>query len=392
MSLAVKRPVATASSVVLTCFLLSSMLIPLTVAETRAATVAESKIVYRINNGGPALSGTSSWQADRGQDPSPYTNALAAQSSNATTTRAIDMSHPSLPAGLPDKLLSDGRWDPLEGAEMQWNFPVAPATYRVNLYFAEVNADQNTKPGMRVFDVSVEGVRLLNDYDIFADVGAYKGVKKSFIVTSDSNIDVDFGHEARHPLINAIEIVGETPTTTDPDCSDLLDNDGDGKADYPSDPGCADANDSTESPDPGSNPACSDGLDNDGDGRTDYPSDPGCSGVRDVSESPDPAPAECSDGLDNDGDGRTDYPSDPGCSGAGDVTESPDPAPAACSDALDNDGDGRTDYPSDPGCSDAGDVTESPDPAHAACSNALHDVGYGSLDYQGDPGRADPQV
>jgi hypothetical protein len=111
---------------------------------------------------------------------------------------------------------------------------------------------------------------------------------------------------------------------------------------------------------------CADGVDNDGDGKTDYPADPGCSSAADDSESPDPAApaAQCADGLDNDGDGKTDYPADPGCASAADDSESPDPAaPAAqCADGVDNDGDGKTDYPADPGCTSAADDSESPDP------------------------------
>ncbi len=63
-------------------------------------------------------------------------------------------------------------------------------------------------------------------------------------------------------------------------------------------------------PAPASPPQCSDGVDNDGDGWTDHPSDPGCSSASDSSESPNP---QCSDGIDNDGDGRVDYWGDQGC-------------------------------------------------------------------------------
>ena len=74
-------------------------------------------------------------------------------------------------------------------------------------------------------------------------------------------------------------------------------------------------------------PECRDASDNDGDGRTDYPDDPGCQSAEDDSESPDPPPArQCSDGRDNDSDGRTDYPRDPGCSSANDDNESNPPA------------------------------------------------------------------
>lgn len=64
--------------------------------------------------------------------------------------------------------------------------------------------------------------------------------------------------------------------------------------------------------------ACADGLDNDGDGRIDFPADPGCTSADDNDESD---PPQCSDGFDNDGDGLTDYPNDPGCSSADDDDE-----------------------------------------------------------------------
>jgi hypothetical protein len=64
-------------------------------------------------------------------------------------------------------------------------------------------------------------------------------------------------------------------------------------------------------------PECKDGIDNDGDGKTDYPADPDCDSKDDDSETP-----ECSDGIDNDGDGKTDYPADPDCDSKDDNSES----------------------------------------------------------------------
>jgi hypothetical protein len=79
-------------------------------------------------------------------------------------------------------------------------------------------------------------------------------------------------------------------------------------------------------------PQCSDGVDNDQDGKTDFPADPGCSSVTDESESPDPPRRpQCSDGMDNDQDGKADIPADPGCSSATDDSESPDPPPRSVS-------------------------------------------------------------
>lgn len=143
-------------------------------------------------------------------------------------------------------------------------------------------------------------------------------------------------------------------------CSDGLDNDGDGRTDYPFDPGCESAGDPAED-DPLVPRACSDGLDNDGDGLVDF--DPNHNGRLDVGEDPgceDAADDEeanlllpqCSDGLDNDGDGRIDL-LDAQCDNRNDNSEAP-----ACSNAIDDDGDGATDYPADSQCDSATDDHE----------------------------------
>jgi serine/threonine protein kinase len=62
---------------------------------------------------------------------------------------------------------------------------------------------------------------------------------------------------------------------------------------------------------------CKDGLDNDSDGRTDYPADPDCRSPTDPAEKV----TACADGLDNDSDGKKDYPADPQCTSADDIAE-----------------------------------------------------------------------
>ena len=103
-----------------------------------------------------------------------------------------------------------------------------------------------------------------------------------------------------------------------------------------------------------SGPACSDGVDNDGDGKIDYPADTGCPSGTGGTESP-----QCSDSIDNDGDGRIDYPNDYGCSSASDDAESPNPQ---CSDGIDNNGNGKIDYPADPACTSPTDGNEQVQP------------------------------
>ncbi|MFB5601048.1 MAG: LamG-like jellyroll fold domain-containing protein, partial [Nitrososphaeraceae archaeon] len=95
-------------------------------------------------------------------------------------------------------------------------------------------------------------------------------------------------------------------------CTDGIDNDGDGLIDI-NDPDC-------QSPE-----NCTDGIDNDGDGLIDI-NDPDCQ-----------SPEVCDDGIDNDGDGLIDI-NDPDCQ-----------SPENCTDGIDNDGDGLIDG-ADPDC------------------------------------------
>lgn len=77
--------------------------------------------------------------------------------------------------------------------------------------------------------------------------------------------------------------------------------------------------------DPTPKAGCSNGVDDDGDGKTDYPEDPGCCSYLDAVELDDgtacTVPPACADGTDNDGDGLADFPYDLGCSSSLDTDE-----------------------------------------------------------------------
>jgi hypothetical protein len=70
---------------------------------------------------------------------------------------------------------------------------------------------------------------------------------------------------------------------------------------------------------------CEDGLDDDGDGKMDYPRDPGCDSLKDDDELDDcpngPMCPECGNTRDDDGDGMTDYPGDATCTSASSASE-----------------------------------------------------------------------
>ncbi len=88
-------------------------------------------------------------------------------------------------------------------------------------------------------------------------------------------------------LFCRIPLGGTTNLCEPPMCNDGVDDDGDGKADFPDDPGCSDTDDNDETDTcPGAGcPQCGDGIDNDGDGHTDYPDDTNCMSASGASES-----------------------------------------------------------------------------------------------------------
>lgn len=93
------------------------------------------------------------------------------------------------------------------------------------------------------------------------------------------------GLVCRYLDMNATETTCELPS-----CMDTLDNDGDGLADFPDDPGCTEDVDNDETddcPDGPNCPECGDGIDNDGDGETDFAGampDDGCTSASDDAE------------------------------------------------------------------------------------------------------------
>lgn len=154
-------------------------------------------------------------------------------------------------------------------------------------------------------------------------------------------------------------------------CNDGVDNDGDGKADYPDDEGCTGLEDVAEEF------ACKDGYDNDNDGAVDG-KDAQCSSDADDTED---IMETCRDGRDNDSDGKTDYPEDEGCSSRQDPTES-----LSCNDGYDNDNDGKVDG-RDPQCSADGDDTED---LVDMCQDGRDNDGDNLSDYPTDDGCDSP--
>jgi hypothetical protein len=163
------------------------------------------QVLFRVNAGGDQISGTPDWSGDPFNAPSPYINTVSNFFSTGTT---IDTTDPSIPAGTPMAMFQSQRYDVGGGDEMSWSFPVAAGEYQVRMYFAETYAP-NAVPGTRVFDVQSEGATVIEDLDVGAATGgvAFKGIMRSFTVTSDGSLDVSFLHQAENPMLSGIEVL-----------------------------------------------------------------------------------------------------------------------------------------------------------------------------------------
>ncbi len=109
----------------------------------------------------------------------------------------------------------------LANASFSYVFDTLPAdTYEITLYFMEPQANS---PGQRVFDISVEGAVVLDDYDTYAAAGGKKiAVNEVIIATvSDGQLNIDFVESIplAKPIVSAIAVVPTTPPTPEPDIS-----------------------------------------------------------------------------------------------------------------------------------------------------------------------------
>ena len=194
-----------------------------------------TNILYRVNNGGEEIADTPiPWAADQAVldadasgsanpgAPSPYL-VLPGTVPNGMDETYGTAYNGNNALGVPTDLFIHERYNTLTPPNnMQWEFPVPAGDYLVNLYFVENWTGAQT-PGIRVFDVEVEGVLALDDYDIYVAAGNSNAalVESIPVTVTDGTLDVDFIQGAQNPKVNAIEIVSvgaavDTPPVVDP--------------------------------------------------------------------------------------------------------------------------------------------------------------------------------
>ncbi|WP_460620272.1 malectin, partial [Hymenobacter qilianensis] len=156
--------------------------------------------LYRVNAGGGQLTTSlGTFAADNSFAPTP--------GNSYTTSTAIANTSD-------DALYQSERY----GNPFSYAFPVTSGQqYRVVLHFAEID---KWGSGLRVFDVSAEGSKVLDNYDIFQKAGGnFKAISETFTVTAaDGTLNLAFSALASeggvdNAKVSAIEVYSVSSTT-----------------------------------------------------------------------------------------------------------------------------------------------------------------------------------
>jgi hypothetical protein len=121
-----------------------------------------------------------------------------------SSSSTIVTTHTSTPA--PAAVYQSGRWN----SSFSYTIPglTAGRIYAVRLHFAELTW---TAAGDRVFNVAINGIPVLSNFDIFATTGAQnQALTEQFNATANSSgqIVISFTQgSADNPEINGIEIL-----------------------------------------------------------------------------------------------------------------------------------------------------------------------------------------
>ena len=169
--------------------------------------------IYRVNAGQIAETDTYlNWEGDQRSTTAPPASAyfvqapLAQQSAGGSqggvginNTEAINDIFGSRRMGV--------------NVDFQYAFPVANGTYEVQLYFREHDAAVTT--GQRVFDIVLEGVNRLDNFDAYATAGFSVAIQRNFLVTvTDGTLNVLFRREVGYPMVSGLAVhSGVVPET-----------------------------------------------------------------------------------------------------------------------------------------------------------------------------------
>ncbi len=173
--------------------------------------------LYRVNAGGPLVAATDGdidWEADTIAAPSPYGNTATAGNTVANGAYTGTTNN----TGAPNAIFNNERWDGTPATPMIYTFPITDGNYEVRLFFAETYTGV-TAAGQRLFDVSLNGQLVLDNFDQYATALAETGNARDAIVRAfavnvvgESSIAIQFTDAGPdNPALKAIEILSTDP-------------------------------------------------------------------------------------------------------------------------------------------------------------------------------------
>ena len=126
-----------------------------------------------------------------------------------------------------DALYQTERYD-----DFTYDIPVSvPGTYDIRLHFAEIFHGVEGNPGgqgSRVFNVSIEGIEVLSNFDILSEVAPATVLIKEFddVTITDSFINIQFTSVTGDPKVSAIEILPPDALSATPSIAILSPSEG----------------------------------------------------------------------------------------------------------------------------------------------------------------------
>jgi hypothetical protein len=167
-------------------------------------TIASNTTTYRINAGGPQVTNS--------------IGTFAADQYFSTPSEVYSVTN-AIAGTTDDAIYQTERYAETDNGTFSYAFPVTNGTYKVVLHFAELYW---TAANQRLFDVSIEGNKVLDNYDIFAKVGAFTATTETFNVTvTDDTLNINFSAAVSdggkdRPKISAIEVINTSVTNQPP--------------------------------------------------------------------------------------------------------------------------------------------------------------------------------
>lgn len=172
--------------------------------------------IYRVNAGQIAVTDTFlNWGGDQRSTSAPPASAYFVQAPLAQQNAGGSQGAVGLNSTEANSAIFGSRRIGL-GVDLQYAFPVANGTYEVQLFFREHDAAVTT--GQRVFDIVLEGVNRLDNFDPYATAGYSIAIQRNFIVTvTDGTLNVHFRREVGNPMVSGLavhsDVVSETVLT-----------------------------------------------------------------------------------------------------------------------------------------------------------------------------------